>query len=118
MKKWPKIKILGCFPLLLLLYDVSVIVRGLVLLVTGLVSAQTDDFSCPDRHAGFYPHLYSCDKVSSQNKQKIKKGNGIFYFSNSYQPTPLHEQLIFFVFYAFLYHFLSRPFLNEKCKLS
>ena len=30
--------------------------------VVAAVSAQDDDFTCPDEFLGYYPHLYSCDK--------------------------------------------------------
>jgi len=44
------------------------------------VSAQVDDFKCPDEFAGFFPHLISCDKYWSCNEGYAELrtcGNGL-----------------------------------------
>jgi len=39
-----------------------------LLCLAASVSAQVDDFKCPDEFAGFFPHLISCDKYWSCNE--------------------------------------------------
>ena len=45
-----------------------------------LINAQQDNFKCPDKFEGFYPHLYSCDRYwkCKDGVESLEKcGNGL-----------------------------------------